>query len=218
MLKKILLVLAAALCLCTAPTFAMVSNVHEDVGDNIKIDYFTVKLKDKAVVDKINADIKTVVDNFKLEAAKYHSATLKFHFKYEGMDYLSLVSEERVYNEGAAHDSPYFRGLVYNVKTGDRVSLDSLYTPTVENLKYIFPKNLYHLGDGTPVDPEAVINDVAFVPTEFFMRRGSTICLIFQPYDVTPYSEGPVYLKLDSSFVYYLKNHGGQNPADIQQQ
>lgn len=90
-----------------------------------KLNYPAVILENQKAASDINQDIKSLIDKYVEAIANANPASAEVTYNVRGNadDYISIVlNQKRVDKKG--HESFFYRGIVYNKKTGRRMSLD----------------------------------------------------------------------------------------------
>jgi hypothetical protein len=171
----------------------------------------------------INSDIKSFADNevteldsLKLEEIPTMSDAqyfLKINYEAEqaNTDFISLVFTISTYT-GGAHPNQFFRTFNYNVDTGTVVTLADLYPNEKDALESLKPKIKTAVHDSLKAtfeangdmgsDPdEALFKDITDIDDKDtfanFTFGTSYIKFFFSPYDIAPYSVGPVIARID---------------------
>lgn len=166
---------------------------------------------------RVNEDIKNFaegevanIDSLKLaEIPTSYEASyfLKINYEIEqsNSDFLSLVFMVSVYT-GGAHPNYYYKTFNYDAKTGEPVTLATLYPDSANPLAELRPKiktavyealsNLLRANSDIGADPESLLfTSIEDQDAEVFQNFtfGSTyIKFFFSPYDIAPYAVGPI--------------------------
>ncbi len=170
-------------------TKEITSTVNESIKESI--DAIVSQLKE-------NANEPTIFDD--PESKTTLSVSYKIVGKAHGM--YSLYFEVSEYLSGAAHPNSYTLALVYDISTGEKLSISNLCTNEESCVESFVPiartglkkefkaKNIPYdswADDGSSADD---INYQHFVVTE------STLDIFFNPYQVGPYALGVVRVKI----------------------
>lgn len=174
---------------------------------SLKLEYPLVYLNNIEAQNKINTDIAKYVyelkDNY--DKGYFYDGYMNYSVKYEDEQYLS-VTLTRYFNGGGAHGLYNVKGLVYDKKTGNRVPLS--YFVTIKSPKQIeyslrgYVAQLYnermqqiYLGN----------NHVTKISEDYYLAGNGIIYLIYQPYQLSSFSEGATRVRLDNVALDYIK-------------
>ncbi len=200
-----------ALCLaalCAMP-FASQANVATyKMADNVTtILYPVVQIQNMRAQQIINNDLKQyfVVSPQNLAANDVVEKQLFFTVKYEDNQWLSLVIHDYTYTRGAAHGMRIDKGLVYNKMTGERVPLS--YFVNIKDMNQIYLGILTQsinfgsiMGKPLPYSYDFKL-PTQQVPDNYFLAGNASVGIIFQPYEMGPYSYGTTVATLPPDYV-----------------
>lgn len=203
--------MVSALCLaalCAMP-FASQANVATyKMADNITtILYPVVQIQNTRAQQIINNDLKQyfVVSPQYLMANNVVEKQIFYTVKYEDNQWLSLVIHDYTYTSGAAHGMRMDKGLVYNKMTGERVPLS--YFVNIKDMNQIYLGLLTKSINFGSIMGKPLPYDYSFklqtqqVPDNYFLAGNASIGLIFQPYEMGPYSYGVTAAVLPPDYV-----------------
>lgn len=164
--------------------------------DQFKVKYqqFT-GIENQMAQRKINMDVKVAVDRFIADRKKDKrniESVVSYKVYYTDKDKLSFEVLLYEYN-GGAHGMSYVSGFVYDVKTGDRLSLTRLfdYRPSEIN-RTIFSHAKEH--EIYLFDEFAGIKEY---PQNFYLNEQGKAVLLFQQYEIAPYSSGIIRVEMN---------------------
>lgn len=167
-------------------------------------------LADQHTADAVNADIKSEVDSAiadldrnnapppaELKGVK-SNLTIRYDVAYLNPALLSLEMNFSSYIAGSAHPDNYVLTSTYDLRNGDKVKLSDLFQPGANYLtvlaNYVIPRLEADLkADSGNPDAQNWINTGAAPQTsnyDKFLIGKEGLVIIFDPYQVAPYSEG----------------------------
>lgn len=162
----------------------------------------------KSVTDKINKELKlhavtaakVNTDVKKENKAHFYSSTSST--KYNKNSQISVVFIDAIYT-GGAHEMFYTYSYNYNVDTGKKIELkDIAYTDSqISNMIISISYNLTLLKEsGRAIFDENIFDFPISPDTPFYLYDGG-IVIKFHPYEVAPFSEGFVDVKIPYSVI-----------------
>ncbi|MDD5318747.1 MAG: DUF3298 domain-containing protein [Candidatus Pacebacteria bacterium] len=177
------------------------------------------------VSQKINQDISQTIDaavsDFKTSASDVtnepstSSVTIDFEVVYKNanQNILSIQLDQSFYSAGAAHPSHEVVSLNYNTKTGEKITLQSLFVPDVSYLSRLSEFSIQalqnKLGQDANMDtiqqgasPDADNFDVFFITS-------AGLRIVFNEYQVAPYSLGVQEITISYDDLKYLYDING---------
>lgn len=117
--------------------------------------------------------------------------TVTGYFAGSRRHYSSYVIEYSGYS-GGAHPESGVTGLVFDLLTGNQVTLDDLFVPgSDEVLGALISK---HVRECLPEGGEEALFSSNILPTGNFVLTGGSITFIYNPYEIGPYSLGTVHI------------------------
>ena len=158
---------------------------------------------------KINQDIATWVYDSKkgYDTGEFYSVETQYEVTYEDDSVISLELINLSYPAGAAHEWVSYDCIVYNKKTGNRIPLynyvrirnaDQLETGI---LSMVLP--LYNESD-EEVEYDSEDWPVNRVSQDYLLRGGGTIDLVYQPYELGPFSDGAISIRFSPEAIKYF--------------
>lgn len=201
----------AALCLtalCSVPFISEANVISHSVADSgISITSPEVQLPNPVVAKAINEDLAPYfrVDLAKLQEQDIVSKNLSFTVKYEDEQWLSIIVHDYIYRDRAAHGMHYDTGLVYNKMTGERVPLS--YFVNIKDMNQIYLGLLTKSIPFTSLKGTGLSYNYAFkldsdmVPNNYFLDGDARVGIIFQPYEMGPYSLGTTVALLPGNYI-----------------
>lgn len=151
-------------------------------------------IADSYVQNKINMDIKVAVDKFVAECKKNErsvEAKSKYQVHYLGEDAISFELLTYTYT-GGAHGMTYVAGYTYDLKTGDKYTLTQLFDFKPSEISAAVAKHAKE--NSVPLYEK--FNGIREYPHNFYLMDKNTPVLLFQQYEVAPYSSGVFRVKM----------------------
>lgn len=199
-IKRIMvnLFLAGAIALPLSANAAVTTDVFKngDINYNIPV----VSLENKPAAEKINNLIQSNFNPNKYINSNDTVASLNYEVAYEDNDLLSIVISDYEYEKGAAHGMQTRTGLVFDKHTGKSIPLD--FFLKIKNMdefyKALDSGELVFLNQAQ--EPITHLPDfkTLFMSNSYFLGGNGSIYVIFQPYELGPYSYG-------ATLVYFSK-------------
>lgn len=119
--------------------------------------------------------------------------TVTGYFAGSKKHYSSYVIEYSSYS-GGAHPESGVIGLVFDLLSGAQVTLDDLFVPGFdETLGDLISR---HAAESLPDGAAEALFSPSIMPTGNFVLTGKTITFIYNPYEIGPYSLGPVHIQV----------------------
>ena len=177
---------------------------------NLKLEYPLVYLENKDIQDKINTDIASYVYALKgkYDSGEIYSGWMKYQLKYEDEQYLSVTITSYWYYAGAAHGMYNTVGLVFDKNTGNRIPL-SYFVPiqSPQQLEYQGVKGLVTKLYNGNMQRIPLRNgwSIKRISQDYFLNGNGTIYLIYQPYELGPFSDGNTYVEFTPKAIDYFK-------------
>lgn len=107
--------------------------------------------------------------------------------------YSSYVIEVSGYS-GGAHPESGVIGLVFNLLDGSQLTLDDLFVPGFDEV--LGELITSHVAESLPEGGEEALFTTSIMPTGNFVLTGRSITFIYNPYEIGPYSLGPVHISV----------------------
>lgn len=177
---------------------------------NMKLNYPLVYVSNPQAQQAINSDIASYVQAAKdaYYNQKVYQVSESYNIKYNGSNYLSIILTNYYYNYGAAHGSYDQYGLVYDVKTGKRLPLSNfVHIQNEKQLTTGLQSGLLKMFNGS-LSKEVYLNNtwnsVPYISGSYFLTGGGYIYLIYQPYQLGPFSDGAVKIQLTPQAIDYF--------------
>lgn len=175
---------------------------------NLDLVYPLMYIPDKIIQEKINKDVSKYVYGLKDKYDKgfFYSGKMDYEKIYEDSFCISIVLKEQIWNIGAAHPQYSFIGLVYDKLSGERVSVQE-YIPSVQchQLELLLNNGIAKLVNERGVNVNLRNrNLIKRVSNDFIVIDINTIALIYQPYELAPFSDGVTYLILNDKAMDYI--------------
>ncbi|HIU64269.1 MAG TPA: hypothetical protein IAB06_04430 [Candidatus Avacidaminococcus intestinavium] len=178
------------------------------VQKDIVIKYPVITTNNLAMSKLINEDIQKEADSLykKFQDGEYISAGMNYEVTYEDENVVSVLLKYYGLPElRMAHGMNWETGLVYNKLTGERIPL--AYYLQVESAKQLgeaLSAGTIALYDG-PRNQKLVYNankaEVKRVSDNYILAGNGLIYLIYEPYELGPYSDGAMKLQFDANAV-----------------
>lgn len=206
-MKKEFLSMFFLFLLLSSTAFAMVGTGEQsDVNMNLK--YPLVYLDNKEAQDTINSDIANYVDNLKdrYYSGNVYQAKMSYNVMYENNQYLSITIISYWYWAGAAHGMYTKYGLVYDKNTGARVPVSnfvSIATPEqIDNgIRGYVLDLLSENGNRLYLGSYARVKRIS---SDYYLGGNGTIYLIYQPYELSSFSNGATSVKFTLQAIDYF--------------
>lgn len=200
MFKKLIMpaILTALISIGTSHAYVV---EQTQVDGNMKLSYPLVYESNQDVQHKINTDIASyvVAEKSYYESGAAQSVDLSYEVAYEDADYLSIILTPYHYT-GGAHGMYNRIGRVYNKHTGDVVPLSYfVHIDEPSELTNGLRNNTLTLESQTgniEVMKSDMWNEVPYVSDNYALRGNGVIDLIYQPYEMGPYSYGAMRIKI----------------------
>lgn len=163
--------------------------------DKIDVQYPQFEgITDAYVQNKINMDIKVAVNKFVAECKKDEhtvEAKAKYQVHYLGEDTISFELLTYTYT-GGAHGMSYVAGYTYDLKTGDKYTLTQLFDFKPSEVSAAVAKHAKE--NNVPLYEN--FTGIREYPHNFYLIDKNTPVLLFQQYEVAPYSSGVLRVKM----------------------
>lgn len=200
MFKKLIMpaILTALIGIGTSHAYVV---EQTQVDGNMKLSYPLVYESNQDVQHKINTDIASyvVAEKSYYESGAAQSVDLSYEVAYEDADYLSIILTPYHYT-GGAHGMYNRIGRVYNKHTGDVVPLSYfVHIDEPSELTNGLRNNTLTLESQTgniEVMKSDMWNEVPYVSDNYALRGNGVIDLIYQPYEMGPYSYGAMRIRI----------------------
>lgn len=169
------LLLAASTALAAAPTTFIEQQIRHEVE---RFDR-SVRRENARIVRKRGADAYKI------------NAWTSVDVRCDNDRFYSVTIDEVTYTEGAAHPMTIRRGMTFDRHTGALLRRKDVADATVTK-EQLTERLRDQAADRIYTD----LRSVDRLPDEFFLDRDEIVHVIFQPYDVGPYSSGVIELRL----------------------
>lgn len=151
-------------------------------------------IEDSLVEKKINMDVKVDVEKFIASCKKdtfNREAVVNYKIHYVDQDKLSFEVLTYTYN-GGAHGASYVQGYTYDLKTGSKSTLTELfdYRPSELNqaiFRHAKARDIYLFTD---------FKGLKQYPQNFYLNEEGKAVLLFQQYEIAPYSSGIIRVEM----------------------
>ena len=216
---KVQNILIALLLYCILVPLSLVSaSVYEETDSaiNYTMSYPIVYLDhNQEAQDRINSDIYNYIGAFRTDYydGKFVNGFFKYEVKYEDDDVLSLmIIDYRYY--GGAHGLEKGIGLNYSKKTGQRLPLPYFVRLRPGDISKVFSLPIYnrrnqHIPYRITKDFTPYTKDHKGITDNFYLMGNGAIALIYQPYELAPYTSGITHIVISAKYVDYFnrRNH-----------
>ncbi|MFR1396985.1 MAG: hypothetical protein ACLSW9_08360 [Megasphaera micronuciformis] len=175
---------------------------------NMDLKYPLVYTENTAVQTAINTDIAAYVGEANDAYYNRHVYQVSQSYKvtYEDKDIVSLLLTTYYYRAVAAHGSYRTRGMVYDKRTGQRVPLyNYVKIASAKQLDiavrdgvltfYTSARKRTYLPRGRHVD---------YASDNYFLIGKGYINLVYQPYELGPFSYGNTFIEFSSKAIEYF--------------
>lgn len=171
----------------------------------LKISYPVVQTANvqaqEAINNSIQAGIKRLKAHYAENKKELVADQLNYKVAYEDDSLVSLIFTHYFMNKGAAHGMTHTMGVVYDKKTGQQLPLEYfLHVSMPQIYEGITSGTLgFYNGSFQPLQFKSDLGwtkNIKDVPKSYLLNGNGAISLIFQPYDLAPYSDGTTYVQL----------------------
>lgn len=200
-MKKTLTAVLLSLSVAATAAAAVSEKVQE--SGKVKLSYPAVSLENRKAEAKINARIEKFIKEFKKASKKDANlveANTSYELHYEDDNYLSFSIVPYSY-WGGAHGMFYREGFVFDVKTGKQLQ----YTDFIPELSLKGMRKAMDQGiiavlsarkDGDMPVTSATSASLEKVSENFVLHDAKTVDLLYQPYDLSSYSDGVTFFRI----------------------
>lgn len=209
-MKKVLAVTGALLAMSSA---AMAKTV--DLAENyngVTLSIPAVELENKAAEQKINKAIYAKIEDAKEFVEKHKDMKMELGSYYEVLrdddKYLTIYLNCSFYPDRAAHPSHMSYGMVFDKKTGKQLPLSHfVQLPSLNRMKQFVKYGYFDLeaADGSKLPYNDKIFGLEYISDQYLLDDTDNIRLLYQRYDLGPYSAGNTYVAIDKM---YIDRHG----------
>ena len=194
------------------PTYAtVVTGSQSDV--NMELKYPLVYTNNMFAQKAINTDIANYVLYAKSIYYDHHAYQVKQNYKvtYEDAQVVSILLTTYQYHAGAAHGMYTTKGLVYNKLTGQKIPLyNYVKVGSAQQLEQGIHTGVLHLytSDHKRTNIPRGWN-VKYVSDNYCLKGKGTIELVYQPYELGPYSYGNTFVEFSPKAIEYFNRMNG---------
>lgn len=173
--------------------YAAIRILPEQYTDGVYEARFPQIAAETAVGDRINQEIQAYIKDFIATQKEYNPKTVKTDYKLHHLSdrYLSFEIISYVYS-GGAHGMTTIKGFTYDLSTGAPCSFTKLFDfrPSEINTAVweYCKKNQIPLYDH--------FTGIETYPTQFYLETDTKAVIIFQQYEIAPYSSGIIRIPL----------------------
>lgn len=209
-MKKVLAVTGALLAMSSA---AMAKTV--DLAENyngVTLSVPAVEMENKAAEQKINKAIYAKIEDAKEFVEKHKDMKMELGSYYEVLrdddKYLTIYLNCSFYPDRAAHPSHMSYGMVFDKKTGKQLPLSNfVQLPSLNRMKQFVKYGYFDLeaADGSKLPYNDKIFGLEYISDQYLLDDTDNIRLLYQRYDLGPYSAGNTYVAIDKM---YIDRHG----------
>ena len=209
-MKKVLAVTGALLAMSSA---AMAKTV--DLAENyngVTLSVPAVELENKAAEQKINKAIYAKIEDAKEFVEKHKDMKMELGSYYEVLrdddKYLTIYLNCSFYPDRAAHPSHMSYGMVFDKETGKQLPLSHfVQLPSLNRMKQFVKYGYFDLetADGSKLPYNDKIFGLEYISDQYLLDDTDNIRLLYQRYDLGPYSAGNTYVAIDKM---YIDRHG----------
>ena len=194
------------------PTYAtVVTGSQSDV--NMELKYPLVYTNNMFAQKAINTDIANYVLYAKSVYYDQHAYQVKQNYKvtYEDAQVVSILLTTYHYHAGAAHGMYTTKGLVYNKLTGQKIPLyNYVKVGSAQQLEQGIHTGVLRLytSDHKRTNIPRGWN-VEYVSDNYCLKGKGTIELVYQPYELGPYSYGNTFVEFSPKAIEYFNRMNG---------
>lgn len=209
-MKKVLAVTGALLAMSSV---AMAKTV--DLAENyngVTLSVPAVEMENKAAEQKINKAIYAKIEDAKEFVEKHKDMKMELGSYYEVLrdddKYLTIYLNCSFYPDRAAHPSHMSYGMVFDKKTGKQLPLSHfVQLPSLNRMKQFVKYGYFDLeaADGSKLPYNDKIFGLEYISDQYLLDDTDNIRLLYQRYDLGPYSAGNTYVAIDKM---YIDRHG----------
>lgn len=205
-LTKLLLATSISLTI-GATAFAAVTSITEE-RTNWSISFPKVSIEKNIKAQKfINKDLQSYYDNLKtgFKDGSYSRCEASYKVHYEDENIVSISLQLAGYPEGGCGNHTRTISLVYNKKSGEKLPLSNYVHISPEDLEQQKYSNTYSFESNNPFDSNNLHpSPIKEVPKNYFLPGDGTVCIVFNPYDLSAGASGALYIKLKPEYINYL--------------
>lgn len=194
------------------PTYAtVVTGSQSDV--NMELKYPLVYTTNMFAQKAINTDIANYVLYAKSVYYDQHAYQVKQNYKvtYEDAQVVSILLTTYQYHAGAAHGMYNTKGLVYNKITGQKIPLyNYVKVGSAQQLEKGIYTGVLHLytSDHKRTNIPRGWN-IEYVSDNYYLKGKGAIGLVYQPYELGPYSYGNTFVEFSPKAIEYFNRMNG---------
>ncbi|WP_110956178.1 DUF3298 and DUF4163 domain-containing protein [Anaerosinus massiliensis] len=182
----------------------------EQNGINYKINYPIVYTDNEIAQNFINDDISKYIDSFKETFAKgeIKNGGISYETKFEDDNIVSLTLTDSRYL-GGAHGHYIIYGLVYDKTTGKRLPLTYFLNITPGQLRSSFSSGSIKIVNykEQPIDSSLLLHPLEKITDNYYLTGDGSVSLIYQIYELVPYSEGSPHIKISKELVEHYNSY-----------
>ena len=159
------------------------------INDKFNVKYPEFIIDDQKIgLDKVNNKVRSVADKFIKDLTKEDNlvtAQLGYDIHYFTDDICSFTINTYVYT-GGAHGVSELKGYNYNIKTGEALSFIKMFDFRPSQIN----KNIFAKAKGDNLLLFDNFKGIEEYPENFYLLDAKTPIIIFQQYEIAPYSSG----------------------------
>ena len=206
-----LLTMTMLFCIHLSPTESAPSSTNEITNkifylNGEKSEYPIINVNNDGVNFIINRDIQSYIADMRAAIDSMPKTTASFHYKiyYNDSSVLSVGFREYRYYYHAAHGNYFIHNIVYDKKTGKKISSSDYINLTVTDLQKAINNGSASIwgGDGQAELTPEQITSPTYVSQNYYLEKKSGklfIGFIYPPYDLAPWSTGIIHIVLPIS-------------------
>lgn len=211
MLKKLCMTSMLGVMIAV-PTYAtVVTGSQSDV--NMELKYPLVYTNNMFAQKAINTDIANYVLYAKSVYYDQHAYQVKQNYKvtYEDAQVVSILLTTYHYHAGAAHGMYNTKGLVYNKITGQRIPLyNYVKIANPQQIERGINSGILRLYREDHKKADLLPNwNVEYVSDNYYLKGKGAIGLVYQPYELGPYSYGNTFVEFSAKAIEYFNRMNG---------
>lgn len=182
---------------------AMIHTVEQS-NEDYKLEIPVVYTDNETTQNLINNDISKYIESFKEDFAKgeIKNGGISYETKFEDDNIVSLTLTDSRYL-GGAHGHYTIYGLVYDKTTGKRLPLTYFLNITPGQLRSSFSSGSIKIVNykEQPIDSSLLLHPLEKIPDNYYLTGDGSVSLIYQIYELVPYSEGSPHIKISKELV-----------------
>ena len=205
-LKKAVILAAAGVMLAVPAYAKVVTGSQSDA--NLDLKYPLVYTDSAYAQQAINTDIANYVLKAKDMYYNQHVYQVNQNYKvtYEDDQVVSILLTTGYYNAGAVHGMYNTKGLVYNKVTGERIPLyNYIKIANADQLQVGVISGVLSFYNGAHKKVDIPRGwRVSYASDNYCLRGKGYIDLVYQPYQLGPFSYGTTYIGFNPSAIEYF--------------